>query len=160
MTDVSSVVRDVVRNAEHTLGGGGHRFVLDLPPEPLEAEADLDKLRQIVADLVENAVKYSPDGGTIAVSARPTDDGIEVCVDDEGIGVPESERALIFSKFYRADSDGRELASGGTGLGLFIAKELLEAMRGRIWVRQREERGSSFVFVLPAAGEPILSERE
>ena len=160
VTDVSSVVRDVVRNAEHTLGGGGHRFVLDLPPEPLEAEADLDKLRQIVADLVENAVKYSPDGGTIAVSARPTDDGIEVCVDDEGIGVPESERALIFSKFYRADSDGRELASGGTGLGLFIAKELLEAMRGRIWVRQREERGSSFVFVLPAAGEPILSERE
>jgi signal transduction histidine kinase len=134
--------------------------VLDLPPEPLEAEADHEKLRQIVADLVENAVKYSPDGGTIAVSARRSDDGIEVSVDDEGIGVPESERALIFSKFYRADSDGRELVSGGTGLGLFIAKELLEAMRGRIWVRQREERGSSFVFVLPAAGEPVMSERE
>jgi PAS domain S-box-containing protein len=160
VTDVSSVVKDVVQGAEHTLGGEGHRFVLDLPPEPLEAEADHDKLRQIVADLVENAVKYSPDGGTIVVSARLSDDGIEVCVDDEGIGVPESERALIFSKFYRADSEGRELTSGGTGLGLFIAKELLEAMRGRIWVRQREERGSSFVFVLPAAGEPVLSERE
>jgi PAS domain S-box-containing protein len=160
VTDVSSVVKDVVRSAEHTLGAGGHRFVLDLPREPLEAEADHEKLRQIVADLVENAVKYSPDGGTIAVSARRSDDGIEVTVDDEGIGVPESERALIFSKFYRADSDSRELASGGTGLGLFIAKELLEAMRGRIWVRQREERGSSFVFVLPAAGEPVLSEHE
>jgi PAS domain S-box-containing protein len=159
VTDVSSVVRDVVRSAEHNLGGG-HSFVLDLPPEPLEAEADHEKLRQIVADLVENAVKYSPEGGTIAVSARRSDDGIEVSVDDEGIGIPESERALIFTKFYRAGSGTRELASGGTGLGLFIAKELLEAMRGRIWVRPREERGSSFVFVLPAAGEPILSERE
>ena len=160
VTDVSSVVSDVVRSAEHTLGGGGHRFVLDLPPEPLEAEADLDKLRQIVADLVENAVKYSPDGGTIVISARRSDDGIEVTVDDEGIGVPESERALIFSKFYRADSGGRDLESGGTGLGLFIAKELLEAMRGRIWVRQREERGSSFVFILPAAGETAMTEHE
>jgi len=163
VTDVSSVIRDVIRNAEHTLRGDGHSFVLDLPGEPLEVEADQDKLRQIVADLVENAVKYSPGGGTVAVSARRSDDGVEVSVDDEGIGVPESERALIFTKFYRADSGGRELTSGGTGLGLFIAKELLEAMHGRIWVRQREQGGSSFVFVLPAAaaaGEPVLSERE
>ena len=112
-----------------------------------------------MADLVENAVKYSPYGGVITVAARRGKEGIEVSVEDEGIGVPESERALIFSKFYRGGSDGRELASPGTGLGLFIAKELLEAMRGRIWVRPREERGSSFGFVLPAAGEAMVSER-
>jgi PAS domain S-box-containing protein len=159
MTDVGSLVREVVRSAQQTPGVDGHEFVLDLPSEPLEVEADQEKLRQIVADLVENAVKYSPDGGTVTVSARRTDDGIEVSVDDEGIGVPESERTTIFSKFYRADTSGRVLASGGTGLGLFIAKELVEAMRGRIWVRPREERGSSFVFVLPAAGERVGSDR-
>jgi PAS domain S-box-containing protein len=159
-TDVGAIVREVVAAAENALGTVGHRFVVDLPPEQLEAEADSEKLRQIVADLVENAVKYSPGGGTVTVTARRRDDTVEVSVDDEGIGVPESERARIFAKFYRAESAGRGLASGGTGLGLFIAKELLAAMRGRIWVRPREGTGSSFVFTLPLAGQPVLSERD
>ena len=159
-TDVAAVVKEVVSVAEHSLGGSGHRFVLDLPPEQVEADADRDKLRQIVTDLVENAVKYSPDGGTIAVSVGRRDDTVEIAVDDEGIGIPESERSRIFTKFYRAESEGRDLASGGSGLGLFIAKELLAAMRGRIWVRPRDGRGSSFVFTLPLAGQALLSERE
>ena len=159
-TDVGTLVREVVSTVEHTQTTDDHRFVLELPPEPLEAYADPEKLRQIVTDLVENAVKYSPDGGAVTVTARRRDDSVEVRVDDEGIGVPESERNLIFSKFYRAESEARDLASGGTGLGLFIAKELLAAMRGRIAVFPREERGSSFVFTLPLAGQAVLSERE
>jgi two-component system sensor histidine kinase VicK len=159
-TDVGSVVREVVSAAEQTLSGSGHRFVLDLPPEQLEADADREKLRQIVTDLVENAVKYSPDGGTISVSVLRRDDSVEISVDDEGIGIPESERSRIFTKFYRAESEGRDLASGGSGLGLFIAKELLAAMRGRIWIRPRDGRGSSFVFTLPLAGHALASERE
>ena len=159
-TDVGAVVKEVVAAAENAFGGSEHRFVLDLPAEQLEAEADREKLRQIVTDLVENAVKYSPGGGTVVVSARRGDDGIEVSVEDEGIGIPESERMRIFAKFYRAESAGRDLASGGSGLGLFIAKELLAAMRGRIWVVPREGLGSSFVFTLPLAEQPVLSERE
>ena len=127
----------------------GHEFELDLPPEPLAADADREKLRQIVTDLVENAVKYSPGGGTVRVSARRRDDTVEASVDDEGIGIPQSEQSRIFAKFYRADSAGRDLASGGTGLGLFIAKELLAAMHGRIWVRSAHGEGSTFVFSLP-----------
>jgi two-component system sensor histidine kinase VicK len=110
-------------------------------------------------DLVENAVKYSPGGGTVRVEARRRDDTVEVSVDDEGIGIPQSEQSRIFAKFYRADSAGRDLASGGTGLGLFIAKELLAAMHGRIWVRSDEGRGSTFAFSLPSSS-PVLSERE
>jgi PAS domain S-box-containing protein len=158
--DVGAVVKEVVSAAEHSLGTDRHSFVVDLPPEPLDAEADRERLRQIVTDLVENAVKYSPEGGTVTVSARRLDDAVEVSVEDEGIGIPESERARIFAKFYRAESAGRDLASGGTGLGLFIAKELLAAMRGRIWVRPREGPGSSFVFTLPLAGQTVASERE
>jgi PAS domain S-box-containing protein len=158
-TDVGAVVKEVVAAAEQTLGGGGHRFVVELPPEPLEADADRDKLRQIVTDLVENAVKYSPAGGTVAVSVCRRDDSVEISVEDEGIGVPDSERRRIFHKFYRAESAGRDLASGGSGLGLFIAKELLAAMRGRIWVRARDgQEGSSFVFTLPLAGQALVSE--
>jgi PAS domain S-box-containing protein len=158
-TDVSAVVREVVGTAQ-SISGSRHEFVLDLPPEQIEADADRDKLRQIVTDLVENAIKYSPEGGTITVSVGRREDAVEISVDDEGIGIPESERARIFTKFYRAESEGRDLASGGSGLGLFIAKELLAAMRGRIWVRPRAGRGSSFVFTLPAAGQALLSERE
>jgi PAS domain S-box-containing protein len=158
-TDVGAVVREVVANAEQTLGRG-HEFVLDLPADQLEADADRDKLRQIVTDLVENAIKYSPDGGTIEVSVRRRDDAVEISVDDEGIGIPDAERDRIFQKFYRAESEGRDLTSGGSGLGLFIARELLAAMRGRIWVRARDGQGSSFVFTLPLAGQALLSERE
>ncbi len=159
-TDVSALVSEVVSAAKQSLVLNGHEFVLELPSAPLAVTADRDKLRQIVTDLVENAVKYSPGGGTVRVAARRRDDTVEVSVDDEGIGIPEAEQARIFAKFYRAETGGRDLASGGTGLGLFIAKELLAAMGGRIWVRSREGDGSSFVFSLPLSAQPVLSERE
>jgi PAS domain S-box-containing protein len=159
-TDVGAVVSEVVSAARQSLALEGHELVLDLPPEPLTVAADREKLRQIVMDLVDNAVKYSPGGGTVRVSARRRDDTVEVSVDDEGIGIPQAELGRIFAKFYRAETGGRDLASGGTGLGLFIAKELLAAMRGRIWVDSREGQGSTFVFSLPLSGQPVLSERE
>jgi PAS domain S-box-containing protein len=159
-TDVGEIVTEVVSAAKQSLVLDGHEFVLDLPPEPLAADADREKLRQIVMDLVENAVKYSPGGGTVRVSARCRDDTVEVSVDDEGIGIPQSEQSRIFAKFYRAESAGRDLASGGTGLGLFIAKELLAAMRGRISVRSVEGSGSTFVFTLPLSTPAVVGERE
>jgi PAS domain S-box-containing protein len=159
-TDVGAVVSEVVSAAKQSLALEGHEFVLDLPPEPLAVDADREKLRQIVMDLVENAVKYSPGGGTVRVSASRRDDTVEVSVEDEGIGIPQAEQARIFAKFYRAETGRRDLASGGTGLGLFIAKELLAAMRGRIWVRSSEGEGATFIFSLPLSAQPVLSERE
>ena len=159
-TDVGEVVAEVVAAAKQSLVLDGHEFVLDLPPEPLAAAADREKLRQIVMDLVENAVKYSPGGGTVRVSARRRDDTVEVSVDDEGIGIPQSEQSRIFAKFYRAESSGRDLASGGTGLGLFIAKELLAAMHGRISVRSVEGEARASSSRLPLSTSPVLSERE
>ena len=160
-TDVGAVVSEVVSAAKQSLALEGHRFVLDLSAEPLTVDADREKLRQIVMDLVDNAVKYSPGGGTVRVAARRRDDTVEVSVDDEGIGIPQAEQGRIFAKFYRAESGGRDLASGGTGLGLFIAKELLAAMRGRIWVSSGDGAGSTFFFSLPLSGEPVFTgERE
>jgi PAS domain S-box-containing protein len=145
--DVGSVVSEVIETAEV---GNGHRFEIDLPDEPLAAEADPDKVRQVFSILVENALRYSPQGGTVTVGARRNADRVEVRVVDEGTGIPAAEREWIFRKFYRAESAARDGAAG-TGLGLFIAKELVNAMGGRIWVDSTEGEGSSFAFELPLA---------
>jgi PAS domain S-box-containing protein len=156
-TDVRAVVSDVVRSAEQAANANGHRFVLDLPEDPLDAEADADKLRQILANLVDNAVKFSPGGGTVTVGARLADERVEVRVVDEGIGIPEEERRRIFTRFYRGESVGRGPGTGGTGLGLFIAQGLVSAMGGRMWVDSDEGNGSSFTFELPAAQRAALA---
>jgi PAS domain S-box-containing protein len=144
--DVGSVVSEVVETVE----GDDHRFEIDLPEEPLAAEADPEKVRQVFNILVENALRYSPRGGKVTVGVRRNADRVEVRVVDEGTGIPASEREWIFRKFYRAESAARDGAAG-TGLGLFIAKELVNAMGGRIWVDSTEGEGSSFAFELPAA---------
>jgi PAS domain S-box-containing protein len=142
--DVREVVSEAVANAEQSKLRNGHRFVLELPQAPLAAHADPEKLRQVLAHLLDNAVRYSPDGGTVTVAARERDGTVEVRVDDEGIGIPAVDRERIFKKF----ESGRD-ASSGIGLGLFLAKGLVSAMGGRIWIDSAEGRGTSFVFELP-----------
>jgi PAS domain S-box-containing protein len=150
--DVGAVVSEVVETAEESGVMNGLRFEVDLPEEPLAAEADPEKVRQVFNILVENALRYSPEGGTVTVGARRYADRVEVRVVDEGMGIPASERERIFRKFYRAESAARDGAAG-TGLGLFIAKELVTAMGGRMWVDSTEGEGSSFAFELPVARE-------
>jgi two-component system phosphate regulon sensor histidine kinase PhoR len=149
--DVRSVVSEVIEGVQESHPVNGHHFVVDLPSEPLDAAADRDKLRQILANLVDNAVKFSPDGGTVTVAARRKTGGIEVRVMDRGPGIPAGERARIFRKFYRGDFARDQ--PGSTGLGLFIAEGLVRAMGGRIWVDSEEGEGSSFAFELPLAAE-------
>jgi signal transduction histidine kinase len=148
-TDVRDVVGQVVQTLQEN--PDGHSFVLDLPPEPLAANADPDKLRQVFSILLDNAVKYSPSGGTVTVGAARKRETVEVRVADEGIGIPLADQDQIFRKFYRGtDADSRG-GAGGTGLGLFIARGLVSAMGGRIWVTSREGEGSTFAFELPLA---------
>jgi PAS domain S-box-containing protein len=147
-TDLRTVVSEVVTNIRQTSDVNGHRFVLHLPDEPLAASADREKLSQILTNLLDNAVKYSPDGGTVTVEAHRRTEHVEVRVVDEGHGIPEAERERIFSKFHRTES---ARGSGGAGLGLFIARGLVAAMGGRIWVDSAEGGGSSFAFELPLA---------
>src|SRR5579864_9005127 len=147
-------VRDVVDEVVDTVGAtdvDGHRFVVDLPEEPLAANADRDKLRQVCSILLDNAVKYSR-GGKVTVGVERKHDTVEVSVADEGIGIPQADQDQIFRKFYRGADAELRIGTGGTGLGLFIARGLVTAMGGRIWVESREGEGSTFAFELPAAG--------
>jgi PAS domain S-box-containing protein len=149
-TDVGNVVGQVVQNAQEA-GANGHSFVVDLPSEPLAASADPDKLRQVFSILVDNAIRYSPAGGTVTVGAERKRDTVEVSVADEGIGIPQADQDQIFRKFYRGTDAESRVGAGGTGLGLFIARGLVTAMGGRIWVDSREGEGSTFAFELPLA---------
>jgi PAS domain S-box-containing protein len=150
-TEVGAIVDEVVATVQENGALEAHRFVVEVPERPLAAEADAEKLRQILGALVDNAVKYSPDGGTVTVAARRRGATVELEVADEGIGIPAAEHERIFRKFYRADTPGRDPSTGGTGLGLFIARGLVEAMGGHIDVDSEEGEGSRFSFALPAA---------
>jgi two-component system phosphate regulon sensor histidine kinase PhoR len=106
-------------------------------------------------NLVENAVKYSPDGGAVEVRVEPNGTTLRVAVRDEGLGIPHGEQQRIFGKFYRVDPQ-LSRGVGGTGLGLYICRELVRRMAGRLTVTSREGEGSIFVVELPlaAAREP------
>ncbi len=149
-TDVRDVVGEVLETVE-AADVTGHRFVVDLPDQPLAAKADPEKLRQVCSILLENALRYSPDGGTVTVGAARRRDTVEVSVADEGIGIPQADQEQIFRKFYRGADAELRTGTGGTGLGLFIARGLVTAMGGRIWVSSQEGEGSRFAFELPAA---------
>jgi PAS domain S-box-containing protein len=120
-----------------------------------QAATDRDRVRQVLTNLLENAIKYSPEGGRIEVGASSTGEMIRFYVRDEGIGIPPDEQRRIFDKFYRLDP---QMAGGigGTGLGLYICNELVERMGGRIWVESGDEAGSTFQFEIPA-GETSAS---
>jgi signal transduction histidine kinase len=114
------------------------------------AVGDRDRIEQVLLNLIDNAVKYSPHGGAITVSADRLATGVRVEVEDEGIGIAQSEQGAIFEKFYRADPHQRQVPSG-TGLGLYISRELVQRMGGSIGVRSRPGQGSTFFFELPSA---------
>jgi PAS domain S-box-containing protein len=121
------------------------RAAADLPP----VAGDPDKVRQVLSNLVDNAVKYSPDGGVVEVAVEPRGTTVRFSVCDEGLGVPAEEQRRIFEKFYRLDPNLTR-GVGGTGLGLYICQELVRHMDGRIWVESRAGGGSTFSFELPA----------
>ena len=145
-TDIGELLEEAVAEGSAPALTNGHRFVIDVDADVPPVRADPDKLRQVVGQLVENAVKYSPAGAVVRVEARARSDAVEVTVADEGSGIPDSQLDRIFDKFYRGDE-----TQPGTGLGLFIAQGLVSAMGGRIWVRSEEGGGSRFTFALPVA---------
>jgi PAS domain S-box-containing protein len=115
-----------------------------------EAIGDRDRIEQVLVNLIDNAVKYSPDGGEVVVSTVPAAASVRVEVADQGIGIPPAEQEAVFEKFYRGDPQHRAVP-GGTGLGLYICRELVQRMGGTIGVRSRPGEGSTFWFQLPKA---------
>jgi len=151
--DLGDLTKDVVDEMRAAFAERQDITISLTPVNGAQVSADPDKLRQVLINLIDNAVKYSPDGGRVEVEVEPRDIGIRVVVRVEGIGIPGNEQQRIFRKFYRVDP----LLSrgvGGTGLGLYICRELVRRMQGRISVESREGAGSTFCVDLPVAPMP------
>jgi PAS domain S-box-containing protein len=114
------------------------------------ALGDRNRIEQVLVNLIDNAIKYSPDGGTVVVRTAPSAANVRVEVSDEGMGISPAEHEAVFEKFYRADPQHRAVPSG-TGLGLYICRELVRRMGGTIGVRSQPGEGSTFYFELPRA---------
>jgi PAS domain S-box-containing protein len=125
-----------------------HQFELDFPADFAPVWGDPERLREVLSNLVSNAVKYSPEGGTVWVGGRVDAGGVTVYVADEGIGIPAEEQGRIFDRFHRVET-GLHRRTEGTGLGLYLVKAIVEAHGGRVWVESAPGRGSIFMFTLP-----------
>jgi len=126
----------------------GLKVVIDCDPNIPQVLADPSRLEQVVGNLFHNAIKFTPAGGQIILSAKPQNGNVLFCVSDSGIGIPAEELPRIFERFYKTD---RARAGGGTGLGLAIAKHVVEAHGGTIWAESVETQGSKFFFIIPRA---------
>ncbi len=135
-----------------------HEFAVDLEPDLPTIVADNDKVDQILTNLTNNAVKYSPNGGTITVAGKQNNGVIQMSVSDQGMGIPKEHIEKLFDRFHRIDNrDTRKV--GGTGIGLYLVKHLVEAHGGKIWVESEEGKGSSFIFELPKCPPQFESEQ-
>ncbi len=148
-TDAAEVARSVLAAAEAHLPPGVELGLAVPEPSP-QVAADPDGLRQVLVNLVENAVKYSPNGGLVELELARADGRVRFAVRDRGLGIPASEHERIFEKFFRLDPN-LSRGVGGTGLGLYISRELVRRMGGRIRVDSEPGRGSTFSFELPLA---------
>ena len=134
-----------------------YELVRDYPITSVWIEIDTDKMTQVIDNILNNAIKYSPDGGKITVTMKTTDDQMILSISDQGLGIPKQDLPLIFDRFYRVDR-ARSRAQGGTGLGLAIAKEIIKQHKGFIWAKSEYGKGSTFTIVLPYDKDAVKEE--
>ncbi|MBI4061737.1 MAG: PAS domain-containing protein [Elusimicrobia bacterium] len=148
-TDLHALAADVARHFAAAAKERGVTLAV-ASSAPATALADGEQVRQILANLVDNAVKYTESGGRVEIAVETRGAETVASVRDTGVGIPESDLARVFERFYRVDK-ARAREAGGTGLGLAIVKHLVEAQGGRVWVESRQPGGSAFFFSLKAA---------
>lgn len=151
LVDVVALTRDITSRLRSSIKASGLTLDVSMPPESLVLGSE-DEIGQVLLNLLENAIKYSLDGGKISVAISEATDTITVSVADTGIGILQQDIPRIFERFYRADK-ARTRTSGGTGLGLSIVKHIVERHGGRVWVDSVYNHGSCFYFSLPLAPE-------
>ena len=134
-----------------------YELVRDYPITSVWIEIDTDKMTQVIDNILNNSIKYSPDGGKITVTMKTTDDQMILSISDQGLGIPKQDLPRIFDRFYRVDR-ARSRAQGGTGLGLAIAKEIVKQHEGFIWAKSEYGKGSTFTIVLPYDKDAVKEE--
>jgi signal transduction histidine kinase len=147
-----SLIEDVVVSLKSQGDEKGVDVVTEFPSQTIKCMCDVDRIREVVTNLVNNAIKFTDKGGVVTISAKDQDDSVLVSVKDTGIGIHPDNVEKIFSKFHRIES-GYAYEEEGTGLGLAICKEIIEAHKGKIWVESEYLKGSDFMFTIPKSIE-------
>jgi two-component system phosphate regulon sensor histidine kinase PhoR len=155
-------VQPLLKSIAHELSPSWTRkqltLSMELPDQPIWVLTDPDQLKQVLVNLIDNAIKYTPDNGTILVSAMLQDGQIQFIVKDSGIGIPSEDLPRIFDRFYRIDK-ARTRSISGTGLGLAIVKHILDALGGTIEVESQPHNGTTFRFYLPDASQESVTNK-
>lgn len=156
--DLTGWLEDLSFEYRQSLGAEGRELVLNLSEQgSVMLKIDVLKIRQVLDNLVENAKKYTPTEGKIGIGCSIEENSIEIWVEDEGPGVPETDLSRIFERFYRVDK-GRSRDTGGTGLGLSIVKHIIDWHNGRVWAENVEDQGLRVSFRLPVAESPVVAD--
>ena len=143
--DINKLVADMINEAN--LVNYNHKIVFK-PIAYTTVNADIDRIGQVISNFLGNAMKYSPSGSDITVTVKTADGQAVVSVADKGIGIKPKDQEKVFQRFYRADNDQIRTVSG-FGIGLYLASEIIQRHKGKIWVESDGESGSTFYFSLP-----------
>ncbi|MCX8126473.1 MAG: PAS domain S-box protein, partial [Dehalococcoidia bacterium] len=146
--NIGVTIDDVARELSAMAGDKNIAVTLDIPENLPEVEADRQRLKQVVRNLLHNAIKFSPKGSEIVLKVEPGPEEIPVRVIDHGVGIPPKALPHLFERFYRVE-DSLTRQTGGTGLGLYIVKQIVDAHGGRVWVESTPGKGSTFSFTIP-----------
>jgi PAS domain S-box-containing protein len=149
-TDILGVIKRTMSIIENSAKMKSISIEIQAPENLYKVLADETRLSQVILNLLDNAIKYTSEGGAIKISVRSNDQFVEVDISDTGIGIPEKDLSRVFERFYRVDK-ARSRDMGGTGLGLSIVKHIVQAHGGEVWVKSTLEHGSTFCFVIPRA---------
>jgi len=148
-TSVKALLDAATARLGHQFEEKGVSLTVQIPPDLPQVQVDMDRMGQVLLNLVGNALQYTPTGGSVHVKAAQQKDEIQIDITDTGIGIPPEHLPHLFTRFYRADKS-RSRSGGGSGIGLTIARHLVEAHGGRIWVEsQGAGKGSTFSFTIP-----------
>ncbi len=143
------LLKDMIKENRYRFKQSGVDLIELIPEEMMKVSAVPMQLRQVVSNLLDNALNYTPTGGSVTVSLDQVEGEVIITVEDTGSGIPKEDQSFIFERFYRVDK-ARSREGGGTGLGLAIVSEIVAKHNGRVWVEREEGQGSSFYFALPA----------
>ena len=153
LTDIESICQFVINSYKEEIERRKIKFEFKKPEKKLpKVEVDLEKIRLAISNLLDNAIRYTPSGGMVTVSLKSGKKEIEFSVRDSGVGIPKEQQKRVFSKFFRGANVIR-METEGTGLGLFITKNIIEAHGGKIWFDSEEGKGTTFYFTLPVKEE-------
>jgi len=150
IVDLEDLVHSIVKPFRRRIKKRNIKFEIRKPKEKIpKVKVDSEKIRLAIFNLIDNAIRYTKDGGRVIIRLSHSKQVVEFSISDSGIGIPKSQQARIFTKFFRG-TNAVKTQTEGTGLGLFITKNIIEAHGGKIWFESKEGKGTTFYFTLPA----------